>query len=73
MNSLREHPWQDMTCTVEAGCTWASMQTELAQHGQMVALDPLWPERATVGGVVATNDSGALGSSTAACAISLSE
>ena len=60
MNSLREHPWQDMTCTVEAGCTWASMQAELAQHGQMVALDPLWPERATVGGIVATNDSGAL-------------
>ena len=60
MNALREHPWQDMTCTVEAGCTWAAMQKELARHGQMVALDPLWPERATVGGVVATNDSGAL-------------
>jgi len=60
MNTLREHPWQDMTCTVEAGCTWAAMQTELARHGQMVALDPLWPARATVGGVVATNDSGAL-------------
>ncbi len=26
----------------------------------MVALDPLWPERATVGGVLAANDSGAL-------------
>ena len=33
---------------------------ELARHGQMVALDPLWPDRATVGGIVATNDSGAL-------------
>jgi len=60
MNALREHPWQDMTCTVEAGCTWAAMQAELARHGQMVALDPLWPEKATVGGVVATNDGGAL-------------
>jgi glycolate oxidase FAD binding subunit len=60
MNILREHPWQDMTCTVEAGCPWAAMQAELARHGQMVALDPLWPEMATVGGVVATNDSGAL-------------
>ena len=60
MNALREHAWQDMTCTVEAGCTWAAMQAELARHGQMVALDPLWPERATVGGIVATNDSGAL-------------
>jgi len=60
MHAVREHAWQDMTCTVEAGCTWAGMQRELAQHGQMVALDPLWPERATVGGVLATNDSGAL-------------
>ncbi len=33
------------------------MQAELAHHGQMVALDPLWPEhRATVGGIVAANN-----------------
>jgi glycolate oxidase FAD binding subunit len=57
---LREHPWQDMTCTVEAGCSWASMQAQLQRHGQLVALDPLWPGRATVGGIVASNDSGAL-------------
>jgi glycolate oxidase FAD binding subunit len=60
MNTLREHPWQDMTCTVEAGCNWAAMQEELARNRQTVALDPLWPELATVGGVVAANDSGAL-------------
>jgi glycolate oxidase FAD binding subunit len=59
-NALREHTWQDMTCVVEAGCSWASMQAALGQHGQFVALDPLWPERATVGGIIATNDSGAL-------------
>ncbi len=60
LNALREHTWQDMTCTVEAGCTWSAMQSGLAQHGQQVALDPLWTDRATVGGIVATNDSGAL-------------
>ena len=60
LHALREHAWQDMTCTVQAGCSWAAMQAELAQHGQMVALDPLWPDRATVGGIVAANDSGAL-------------
>jgi glycolate oxidase FAD binding subunit len=60
LNALREHTWQDMTCTVEAGCTWSVMQSGLAQHGQHVALDPLWPDRGTVGGIVATNDSGAL-------------
>jgi glycolate oxidase FAD binding subunit len=60
INKLREHPWQDMTCTVDAGCTWAVMQANLARHGQMVALDPLWPEQATVGGIVAANDGGSL-------------
>ncbi len=60
LNALREHTWQDMTCTVEAGCSWAGLQSGLAQHGQCIALDPLWPEQATVGGIVATNDSGAL-------------
>ncbi|HEY6490101.1 MAG: FAD-binding oxidoreductase [Terracidiphilus sp.] len=60
LQSLREHAWQDMTCTVEAGCAWDAMQAELCRHGQMVALDPLWCGRATVGGIVATNDSGAL-------------
>jgi glycolate oxidase FAD binding subunit len=60
LNTLREHTWQDMTCSVEAGCTWAAMQAGLAEHGQFVAVDPLWPDKATVGGIVATNDSGAL-------------
>ena len=60
LDKVREHTWQDMTCTVEAGCTWFQMQSALAQHGQCVALDALWPDRATVGGIVATNDSGAL-------------
>ena len=60
LSEVREHAWQDMTCTVQAGCTWSAMQNLLREHGQMVALDPLWPDRATVGGVVACNDSGAL-------------
>jgi glycolate oxidase FAD binding subunit len=60
LHQLREHTWQDMTCSVEAGCTWSALQSSLAQHRQHVAIDPLWPEQATVGGIVATNDSGAL-------------
>ncbi|HXE08843.1 MAG TPA: FAD-binding oxidoreductase [Acidobacteriaceae bacterium] len=60
LKGVREHRWQDLTATVGAGTPWAMMQRELAKHGQFVALDPLWPEQATVGGVVATNDSGAL-------------
>jgi glycolate dehydrogenase FAD-binding subunit len=60
LNQLREHAWQDMTCTVQAGCSWMAMQDAPKTHGQIVALDPLFPERATVGGIVACNDSGAL-------------
>jgi glycolate oxidase FAD binding subunit len=60
LNRVIEHPWQDLTCTVQAGCTWQHLQETLKKHNQFVALDPLWPERATVGGILATNDSGAL-------------
>jgi len=60
LGTVREHTWQDMTCTVQAGCTWSSMQLSLAKHGQFVALDPLWADRATIGGIAASNDSGSL-------------
>jgi glycolate oxidase FAD binding subunit len=60
LDTVREHTWQDMTCIVQAGCVWSSMQASLAKHGQFVALDPLWPDRATIGGIAATNDSGSL-------------
>jgi glycolate oxidase FAD binding subunit len=60
LNRVIEHPWQDLTCTVQAGCTWQQLEQTLAKHGQFVALDPLWTEQATVGGILATNDSGSL-------------
>ena len=60
MNGILEHAWADMTATVEAGCTVSQLQSALAQHGQRLAIDPLWPERATIGGILATNDSGPL-------------
>ena len=55
-----EHAWQDMTVTVETGVTIATLQSELAKQKQRLPLDALWPERSTVGGVIAANDSGAL-------------
>src|SRR5437667_8969963 len=60
MTEIIEHAWADLTVTVEAGCTIQRLQETLAQHGQRLALYPLWPEKATVGGVLSTNDSGAL-------------
>ncbi len=60
LNRVLEHAWGDMTATIEAGCTVADLQRTLVEHGQRLPLDVLWPERATIGGIVATNDSGAL-------------
>ena len=60
LNRVVEHAWGDMTATVEAGCTFQQLQQTLAEHGQRLALDPLWPEQATIGGILATNDSGPL-------------
>ena len=60
LDRIVEHVWADLTVTAEAGCTLQSLQKTLAQHGQRLAFDGLWPERATIGGVLSTNDSGAL-------------
>src|SRR3989449_4664206 len=60
LTEVIEHAWADLTVSVGAGCTVQRLQEALAQHGQRLAFDPLWPEKATVGGVLSTNDSGAL-------------
>jgi glycolate oxidase FAD binding subunit len=60
LNRVLEHAWADLTVSVEAGCTIAKLQETVAKRGQRLALDALWPENATVGGVLSTNDSGAL-------------
>lgn len=60
LNEITEHAWADLTVSVDAGCTIQKLQEALAQHGQQLALDPLWADKATVGGVLSTNDSGAL-------------
>ncbi len=60
LTGIREHVWQDMTATVATGTPWSAMQRELIRHNQRVALDPLFPDPATVGGIIATNDSGVL-------------
>jgi glycolate oxidase FAD binding subunit len=61
MDRILEHNAGDMTATVQAGAPLARVQSELAAHGQMLAIDP--PDcdgRATLGGVFATADSGPL-------------
>jgi glycolate oxidase FAD binding subunit len=48
----------DLTVSVEAGMPFADLQALLAKNRQMVALDPPFFAKATVGGVIATNSSG---------------
>jgi len=60
LNRVIEHAWGDMTVTVEAGCTIDKLQSVVREHGQRLGADPMQPERATVGGVLATAESGTL-------------
>ena len=60
LNKIIEHPWADLTVSVEAGCTIQTLQDALAIHHQHLAIDPLWPRSATVGGILSANDSGVL-------------
>jgi len=60
LNRVIEHCAGDLTVTVEAGVTIQSLQALLAQAGQHLALDPAFADRATVGGMLATGETGSL-------------
>jgi glycolate oxidase FAD binding subunit len=60
LNAVVEHAHSDLTVTVEAGCTLKQLAETLAKQNQRLALDSLWPSSATIGGILSTNDSGAL-------------
>ncbi len=58
LNRLVEHAAGDLTITAEAGATVASLLPQLQQHRQCFGFNPAYPQRATLGGVVATADTG---------------
>ena len=59
INRLIEHAVGDLTVTAEAGMRLVDLQAILAQQGQFLAIDP--PHNgATLGGIVATADTGSL-------------
>lgn len=60
MNQIVEHAVGDLTVTVQAGMKYGELQKILARAGQFLALDPCHRDRATVGGIVATADTGSL-------------
>jgi glycolate oxidase FAD binding subunit len=56
---LVEHEPGDLTATVEAGFTLEALQAALRARGQWLSLDPPDAARATIGGIVAADASGA--------------
>jgi len=60
INRIVEHDIPNMSLSVEAGITLADVQKILAQTGKgsFLPLDPPHTEKATVGGIIAVNDSG---------------
>ncbi|MFS8969343.1 FAD-binding oxidoreductase [Synechococcus sp. 'PEA 65AY6A-5F PE A'] len=60
LRRLIDHAAADLTATVEAGMTLGELQAILAERGQWWPVDPLYPDWATVGGIVATADTGSL-------------
>ena len=59
LNTLLVHRHGDMTATAHAGLTLAQVNRELARHGQWLPIDSAF-DAATIGGIVATNDSGSV-------------
>jgi glycolate oxidase FAD binding subunit len=60
LDRVLEHNVGDFTAVLEAGVRLADAQAEFARHGQMLAIDPALNGGATVGGIMAANDSGPL-------------
>jgi glycolate oxidase FAD binding subunit len=58
LDQVIDYPARDMTVTVQAGITLAKLQALLATGHQQLPVDVPHPERATVGGALATNTSG---------------
>ncbi|MBE3558237.1 MAG: FAD-binding oxidoreductase [Ktedonobacteraceae bacterium] len=59
LNRLIEHAPHDLIVSVQAGMSLADLQFTLASARQWLALDPMLNPGATIGGLIATNASGA--------------
>jgi glycolate oxidase FAD binding subunit len=59
LNRITRYEPGDLTVSVQSGLSIAALNSELAKHGQWLPLD-VASEDATVGGAIATNDSGPL-------------
>ncbi len=55
LGRIVDYPAADMTITVEAGMTLAAVRAELRAQGQALSVDAPRADRATLGGIFATN------------------
>jgi glycolate oxidase FAD binding subunit len=58
LNTPIQHYAGDLVATLPSGATLSAANATLAQSGQWLPLDPSFADCATIGGIVATNDSG---------------
>ena len=58
LNRVLQYEPRDLTISVEAGINYRELCRVLAEHRQMVPLDPPFSADATIGGIVAANASG---------------
>ncbi|MFV9507279.1 MAG: FAD-binding oxidoreductase [Oscillochloridaceae bacterium umkhey_bin13] len=58
LNKVLIYEPDDLTISVEAGMTLATLDATLAANRQMLPLDAPWPERTTIGGILATGVDG---------------
>lgn len=60
LNRLIEFASGDLTVTAEAGMRLADLQSTVSKAKQFLAVDPAYATEATLGGIVATADTGAM-------------
>lgn len=60
LNRVVEYEPADLTAVLESGLTLARVQEILGQNNQFLPLDPPRPDLATIGGILAANQSGPL-------------
>ncbi len=58
LNQVIDYAQEDLTITVESGVKLADLQAILAKNNQFLPINPSFPSDATVGGIMATADSG---------------
>ena len=61
LDRIVAHEPADLTVTVQAGCTVGALQAALKRSWQWLPIDPPLPDRATIGGTLATGNAGPLG------------